>query len=69
MNSTRIGTLLWAIMMFFLLTCYLAIIAGLFGVVGAKIVSFVALLGAFANGAILAVYLLSSGRELGHRAH
>jgi len=47
----------------------LAIIAGLFGVVGAKIVSFVALLGAFANGAILAVYLLSAGRELGHRAH
>jgi hypothetical protein len=43
MNSTRIGTLLWAIMMFFLLTCYLATIAGLFGVVGAKIVSFVAL--------------------------
>jgi hypothetical protein len=38
----------------------LAIIAGLFGVVGAKIVSFVALLGAFANGAILAVYLLSA---------
>jgi hypothetical protein len=56
-----------AIMMFFLLACYLAIIAGLFGVVGAKIVSFVALLGAFGDGAILAVYLLSAGRELGHR--